>query len=510
MHEPNPNKNITSQKNEGVGEEIIDSRHVTEVSDESKQVAHSKSRGLLKNTGILAIGSFSSKILVFLLVPLYTAVLTTEEYGSYDIIFSTVSLLAPLLTLNIADAMMRFPMDEGADVPRIARIGLSVTLASGVVVLAAQLVPGAPWQSLAGIGWLAPLYVSIALYQSLSLLARGLERMKDIAVAGVASSVVLVALSVMLLIFAGWGLDGYFAANVAAMLLPALWLAWRMRREIFAPSHERNKGLLVELVRYSLPISMAAIGWWLIGASDRYIVTAICGIDANGLYSVAYRIPSILSTLSGIFIQAWQVSAIKGFDPRDVDGFLRKTFCAAEAVVVLFCAVLIPLSPVIALVMFAGDFYAAWVYVPPLLVYAALNAMGGMWAPFFSVAYDPAPMAWSTFFGGVANVAAAIPLVMVFGVQGACVSSVIAGFVNWGFRVFRARRHVEVSFGARRSLALYLALCAQAAVMCAGFSVQVWLPVELLFVLGFVFWLRRDLSGLARLLPKLVKRKRGV
>lgn len=468
----------------------------------------SKYKTLLKNTGILAIGSFSSKILVFLLVPLYTAVLTTEEYGSYDIIFSTVSLLAPLLTLNIADAMMRFPMDEAADVPRIARIGLSVALASGIIVLAAQFVPGAPWRSLTGIGWLAPLYASTVLYQSLSLLARGLERMKDIAIAGVASSALLVALNVALLLFAGWGLDGYFVANVAAMLFPALWLVWRMRREIFAPSSEGDAALFVEMVKYSLPLSMAAIGWWLIGTSDRYIVTAICGIEANGLYSVAYRIPSILSTISNIFIQAWQVSAIKGYDPRDADGFLRKAFSSAEAVVVLLCSVLMPLSPVVARVMFSGDFYVAWVYVPPLLVYAALNAMGGMWGPFFSAAYDPAPMAWSTFLGGVVNVAVAIPLVVVFGVQGACISSILAGFVNWGCRAFRVRRHIEVDFGVRKSLALYLALCSQAAVMCAGFSAQVWLPVELLFVAGFVFWLRRDVGGLARLMSKLFKGKK--
>lgn len=468
-----------------------------------------KTAKLLENTGILAIGNFSSKILVFLLVPLYTAVLTTEEYGSYDIIFSTVSLLAPLLTMNIADAMMRFPMDDGADVPRVARLGLVVTLVSGLPVLVAQLVPMAPWSSLAGIGWLAPLYASTALYQSLTYLARGLERMRDIAVAGVVSSIVLVALNVLLLLYAGWGLNGYFVANVFAMLFPALWLVWRMRQEIFAPSRRGETGLFARMVRYSLPIASAAVGWWLIGTSDRYIVTVLCGVDANGLYSVAYRIPSILTTVSSIFIQAWQVAAVKGFDPNDSDGFLRRTFASAEAVVVLLCSALIPLSPAIALVMFSGDFYVAWEYVPLLLVYAALNAMGGMWGPFFSVAYDPAPMAWSTFFGGVVNVAAAIPLVSLFGVQGACASSVLAGFANWGLRAARAKRHLEVGFGIRRSIALYLCLCAQAAIMCFGLPVQAWLPIELLFLVGFAASFRKELIGFARLAVKATNRKKG-
>ena len=446
-------------------------------SDSSRGTA--KTANLLKNTGILAIGSFSSKILVFLLVPLYTAHLTVEEYGSYDIIYSTVSLIAPVLTLNISEALLRFPMEKGADTVRIARIGLALTVVSVIPVIIVQFIPGAPWESLAGIGWLAPLYASFALYQSLTLLARGLERMGDIAVAGVASSAILVALNIAFLVFAGWGLDGFFAANVASLMLPALWLVWRMRGELLAPVQKSCTGLFFRMVRYSLPLATATIGWWLIGTSDRYIVLAFCGVDANGMYSVAYRIPSIISTVASIFIQAWQVSAVKEFDPKDSDGFLRRTYFSVEALVVVLCSVLIPLSPVIALVMFSGDFYGAWVYVPLLLVYASLNATGGLWAPFFSAAYDPMSMAYSTFFAGAVNVALALPLVTAFGVQGACLSSVLAGLANWGFRSIRARRHIEVDFGTRRSLAIYAVLTIQAFVMGAGFPPAATVAVEI-------------------------------
>lgn len=472
-----------------------------------QQSVEGKTAGLIKNTGILAIGSFSSKILVFLLVPLYTAVLTTEEYGSYDIIYSTVSLLVPMLSLNISDALLRFPMEEGADVPRIARIGLAVTLAGSLPAFAAQLVSGAPWSGLAGIGWLAPMYASFSLYQSLTLLARGLGRMRDIAVAGVASAAVLVSLNVGLLLLAGMGLDGYFAANVASQLLPAFWLLWRMRREVLAPPVGCGAGLAARMVRYSLPLATAQVGWWLIGTSDRYIVLALCGAGANGLYSVAYRIPSILSTVSSIFIQAWQVSAIRGFDSSDPDGFLRGTFSSVEAAVVLLCSALIPLSSVVASVMFSGDFYAAWEYVPLLLVYAALNAMAGMWGPFFSAAYDPVPMAQSTFLAGAVNVAAGVPLVAAFGVQGACLSSVLAGLANWGLRAHRARRHLEVDFGVRRSLTVYLALLAQAVPMCLGLSIQVWVPVELAFLAGFALLYRERISGAVRMASSALRRR---
>ena len=68
---------------------------------ENKAEKNEGFRYLLKNTGLLTISNFSSKLLVFLLVPLYTSVLTTEEYGIFDMVQTTISLLLPILTINI-------------------------------------------------------------------------------------------------------------------------------------------------------------------------------------------------------------------------------------------------------------------------------------------------------------------------------------------------------------------------------------------------------------------------
>lgn len=429
-----------------------------------------KTAQLAKNAGILAVGSFSSKLLTFFMVPLYTAVLTTGEYGSYDIISSTVSLLIPVLTLNISDALLRFPLEEGADVSRIARIGIAVTVASAVPVLLAQLLPGAPWSDLDGVSYLAALYLSTASYQSLTVLARGLNRMGDIAVAGVVSTLVIIVLNLLLLLVAGWGIDGYFVANIVGFAVPAAYLAFRMRREIFAAPMTRQPGLARKMVRYSLPLATAVVGWWFVGTSDRYVVLAFCGAAANGLYSVAYKIPSILNTVSSIFTQAWQVSAIKEFDRDDSDGFLRGAIHAAEAVTVLACGVLIPFSPVLAGFLFSGEFYEAWRYVPLLLVYSAFGSMAGMWGPFFSANYDTFPLGVSTAISGAVNLVASLMLVPAVGVQGACVAGVLAGFSNWAVRYVLVRKHLGVSFRPARSLAAFGVLTAQSVPAILGIT----------------------------------------
>ena len=87
-----------------------------------------KSKFLIKNIGILTVSNFASKILVFLLVPLYTSILSTEDYGIYDIVYSTIQLLFPILTLNISDAVMRFSMDNNKNLDEVAMVGFKILI----------------------------------------------------------------------------------------------------------------------------------------------------------------------------------------------------------------------------------------------------------------------------------------------------------------------------------------------------------------------------------------------
>ena len=66
---------------------------------------------LLKNTIIVAIGKFSTQILTFFLLPIYTAVLSTSEYGEYDLILTLVTFFTPIITLSLDEAVFRFLID---------------------------------------------------------------------------------------------------------------------------------------------------------------------------------------------------------------------------------------------------------------------------------------------------------------------------------------------------------------------------------------------------------------
>ena len=87
-----------------------------------------------------------------------------------------------------------------------------------------------------------------------------------------------------------------------------LFISVRLNRYI-VPINKINKVLIKAMVKYSVPMIPNSISWWISNSSDKYMLTAFCGVAVTGIYSVAYKIPTFLTTFTTIFMSAWQISA---------------------------------------------------------------------------------------------------------------------------------------------------------------------------------------------------------
>ena len=265
--------------------------------------ANDKYKYLVKNTGILTISSFSSRILVFLLVPLYTSILSTAEYGAYDLSITTIQLLLPIFTVNIYDAIMRFYMDAKYSKKDISAIGLkylviSVLLFAVAIFINYQFGFFGILDSIKEYSIYVFVYYIVNLFnQYLTQMAKGNEQVRDIAIAGVINTIVTLTLNLLLLLVFRMGINGFFIAYISGQLSSAIILFFKLHFWQYV-SCKINKQYEKEMLGYSIPLILGTIGWWCNNASDRYVVTYLCGIAANGIYSVAYKIPSILTTMS--------------------------------------------------------------------------------------------------------------------------------------------------------------------------------------------------------------------
>lgn len=399
---------------------------------------NSKYKYLIKNTGILTISNFSSKILVFFLVPLYTSILSTDEYGTYDLALSTIQLMFPILTANIIDGVMRFTIEKvrGSELSDIITIAVRFLMGSIAVIGLLLIVNGVfgIWDAINGFEILIFFYyISYVLNQFCIQLAKGMERIKDMGIAGVLGTLAMIGFNILFLCVLKIGLAGFFAANILGQIVPVFYFTikmniWKYVR--FSINRELQKQMLI----YSLPLVWSTIGWWVNSASDKYIVTFLWGIAANGLLSVAYKIPTILNILQGIFVQAWQVSAIKEYGTDESESFYKTAFIYLNTLMCIGCAVLIFLTRPISHILFAKDFYAAWIYVPFLLISSVFNASAGYIGPILAARKDSKSMAKSAFYGAGANIVLNIVFVWLIGVQGATIATAISSFIIYYVR----------------------------------------------------------------------------
>lgn len=413
----------------------------------------SKYKELAKNTGIFALANFSSKILIFLLVPIYTRVLTTTEYGFYDLVYTTIQLFVPILTLNISEAVMRFLMKDGVSkksVFSIAVLDIFIgSIAFALLLLVNNLFSLSDLISQYSI-YIFVIFVFYTLNNFLIQFSKGIDKIGVTAISGVISTAVMLAMNVILLVVFDWGLLGFFISNVCGYVIPCIYIVSRLRLwELF--EIKIDKKLQWEMVYYALPLVLNILSWWVNNTSDRYIVTAIVGIQASAIISVAYKIPQILSTISAIFIQSWQISAIKIQEDKSDTTFVSNMLLYYNALLLIIASGIILFVKPISNILFGISFYSAWELVPFLIISSLFNAISGCIGAIMGAKMDTHNIAKSALVGMIANIILNIVLTFLMGPQGITISTLIASFL-----IFYMRKDSVKEINSETYRAIYL------------------------------------------------------
>ena len=423
-----------------------------------------RTKYLLKNMGILTISNFASKILIFLLVPLYTTVLSTVEYGTYDLVVSTVTLLYPILSLNIVDAVMRFSMDKEYSKEKIAVIGFKLILISIVIFAVGMILFNKfkIWPEINGLeGFVFLYYFSYVFNQFLVQFAKGLECVREMGIAGVISTFAMVGGNIFFLLVLKEGLPGFFLANIIAQGISAIYLLIKLKLWVYLKNLNVEKILIREMLVYCLPLLASTIGWWVNSASDKYVVAFMLGVSANGILSVSYKIPQIINVVQSIFIQAWQISAIKEYGEKDTDRLYGKNFLIINVFMCAACSWLILLTRPLAYLMYAKDFFQAWQYVPFLLISSVFNCASGLLGPILSAQKNSKAMMWSAIIGASVNIIMNITLIHYIGIQGATIATLICSIIIYEVRKSAVGKDIIIE-RYKVVIVTWLLLCVQA------------------------------------------------
>ncbi len=462
-----------------------------------------KYRRLLNNTIVFAIGTFASKLLVLLLTPLYASILSPEQYSIADLVMQTSNLLLPVFTASIANAVMRFGMDKEEDKAGVFTTGFT-TIAVGFAALlicspALLLLKG----GISDYVHIILIYVLASGMHSLCLqYVRSQGHVKLFAFDGILNTALTILFNVLFLIIFKMHITGYLISTVLADACCTAFLFIRCRLYRVLKRRSFDKGLARNMLRYSIPLIPTTILWWVTNVFDRYMVKYILGDFENGLYVMAYKIPTILVLVSMVFADAWQMSAVSE-NKRTRCEFFGNVFYSFQSIAFIGASGLIMLSQTaMHLLTYTNPaYFEGWRYMPVLIMATAFNCLATFQSTVYIVEKKSVNSMWTSMVGAFGNIALNAVLIPTIGVNGAALATFASYFIVFILRFFNTRKFIPFNTHLPRVFINTAILGVQCAVLL--FEVKYYMLIEIALVLVMtVYNFKPLILSIKRLLKK--------
>ncbi len=449
-------------------------------------MSNNKYKSLLTNTLIFGIGTFGSKLLVYFMLPLYTSALTAAEYGVTDLITQTANLLLPLACLGITSAVVRFGLDKSYRNDTVFTTALT-SIAVGFTML---LLFWPLLDSIKGISGYTLMIYAYVLTSSLrsvcAVFVRSINRVKLFAYDGMQSTLLTILFTMLFLLKLDMGITGYVLAIIVADFCSVVFLFVTAKLWQYVDPTALSKDIAGQMLRYSLPLIPASLFWWVTNVSDRYMVTYIIDETANGLYSVSYKIPTLINLLSTIFMEAWHMSAISEKDSPQRSAFFTKVFQAYSAL--LFCAggFLTLSCRFFMRYLVADSYFVAWKYIPVLILATVFCCFCNFLNSVYVVERKSTLSLLTVMAGALANVVMNFIFIPWMGVMGAAIATMLSYLVVFALRVYTTRTMIRLQINYLQMVLSAVIILLQAILMILQVPYNLLWSALLFVVLGLL------------------------
>lgn len=414
-----------------------------------------KYKKLLSNSFLFMIAQFGSKVLMFIVVPLYTFLLTTNEYGVIELSTTTLTIAAPCCMLLIYDAVLRFSMTP--DIPKEFILTSSIKVFLVGSFFALIVIPATKWiDSLSEYSVLIYfLIISYGLYYIVSQFAKGIN-VKIFVLCGILFTITFLGCNLFFIVLLKKGVWGYILSQIIGYIFSTLFVCLKLKIWKYIDLHIDTRAISKEMLQYSVLLIPNALVWWIIASANRYYIEVYLGSDANGIYGIAAKIPNIITMVGTIFIQAWQLSAIDEKEQNNNASsrkyFFTNVFGVYSCVLVLSSSLLIIICRPCLSIILSSSFYSAWKYVPILLVSSIYMMYAQYWSSLFIAEKSSKELSSSSIISGILSLLLNWILIPKLGLMGAVIVCLISCFIMWVLRVISARRYDMISINYKREV----------------------------------------------------------
>ena len=408
----------------------------------------SREKELAKNTVILSIGTFLPKLASFVTLPILTGCLTKAEYGTYDLITVLVSLLLPSMTLQVQAAAFRFLIDVRDKEEDIKKIITSIVLFITPISLFSLLIL---YLCLPGQTRLVKLFICLYFFADITVNAtrqacRGLHLNLDYSISAIVSALGKMVFAVLCVYFLKAGLLGTVISLFMASFLSFAFLVLKTKVYKYFDLRCFSLDMLRRMIQYSWPLVPNNMSAWVMRVSDRIVVTMFMGVEANAIYAVASKIPSLLSLAQSTFTMAWQENASIVSKDDDASEYYSSMFHTLFDLMAGLFGIIISSTPLLFKLLIHGDYGEAYYQIPILFLamffFCMSNYLGGIY-----VAYkESKSVGITSTIAAACNLIVDLSLIRFIGLYAASGSTLVSYVFLFFYRSVDVQKIVNVKY----------------------------------------------------------------
>jgi O-antigen/teichoic acid export membrane protein len=259
----------------------------------------------VKRIGVVGIAQTYQSMKGLILLPVFTKILGSSEYGVWSLILTTIAVLQPFIFLGLQDAVLRFlsPLSKEKIVQGLITVILAVLLTSSVISIifffSSDVLANTIFKEPAAVN-VIKLAVPYILLDSINMIILGSFRVFGMIKKYAAVLIIKTTIEIVLIVFfvfSGYGLYGVlYSVIINESITLLIMLAFVFSYAGFA---KPDFSLLKPYLVFGLPLIPITLARFVIDSSDRYVIGFFMGANMVGIYSAAYGIgviPLVLST----------------------------------------------------------------------------------------------------------------------------------------------------------------------------------------------------------------------
>lgn len=445
----------------------------------------SRERNLVKNTMILAIGQLSSKIFTFLLLPVYTSMLSPDDFGTIDALQTIISLVMYFVTLQIENAIFRFVLENRTDKDsQLNYVTSGFVIMVLMVMVSTGIIVGVNYfLSIPYVKLIVLVIWSQSIYLLVSNLTRGLGENLIYSIASFLVTLSSLIINIVLIAGFRYGASSILIALIFSNIMGAIYLVFKLNLWRLIKIYSFNSTNVKEMLDYSLPLIPNAISWWIANTSDRLLIIYFLGTSFNGIYAAANKIPTIYTTIFTVFNTAWTESVALAINDSDRNEYINSMINSGFK---LFS--FLNMGIIICVSMFfkwlvGVDYVAAYNHIFILLVAIFVNSMCSLYGGVLSGLKNTRVIGWTTVVGAIINAIINFIFINSIGLYAASISTLISYIVIYIFRLINVRKEITIKIQK-----MYLVQCLAMLILVAVgyFSKIILLNIIILCVL--IIW----------------------